>query len=60
LIRLVGRESQETVSVTLRLTVGVEVTVPEVPLGFAAKLSFGGEVIAGGGGVGVGVGGEVL
>jgi len=45
LIRLVGRESQEIVSVTLRLD--TEGTGPEFPFCFADKLSFGGEVLAG-------------
>lgn len=47
LIRLVGRESQEIVSVTLRLTLDTEGIGPEFPFCFADKLSFGGEVLAG-------------
>jgi len=46
LIRLVGRESQETVSVTLLLTVDTEVTGPEFPFCFAGGLCFVGEVLA--------------
>lgn len=47
LIRLVGRESQEIVSVTLLLTVAAEGTGPEFPFCFAGGLSFVGEVLAG-------------
>jgi len=47
LIRLVGRESQEIVSVTLRLTLDTEGIGPEFPFCFADKLSFGGEALAG-------------
>jgi len=47
LIRLVGRESQEIVSVTLLLTVATEGTGPEFPFCFAGGLSFVGEVLAG-------------
>lgn len=47
LIRLVGRESQEIVSVTLLLTVAAEGTGPVFPVCFAGELSFVGEVLAG-------------
>jgi hypothetical protein len=53
LIRDVGRESQEMVSVTLLLMLGTEGTGLEVTFGFAGTRIFAGEVING-------VGGELL
>jgi hypothetical protein len=47
LIRLVGRDSQEIVSVTLRFTVDTEGTGPEFPFCFAGELRFVGGVLAG-------------
>lgn len=47
LIRLVGRESQEIVSVTLRLTLDTGGVGAQLPFCFASELSFVGEVLAG-------------
>jgi hypothetical protein len=60
LIRLVGRESQDIVSVTLLLTLDIEGTGLEFPFCFTAGPSFVGEILAGVGELLSSFGGDLL